>query len=58
VLNQTLLNQTLDGFNLKADRISDYKDKFGYLYEDDYDSLEGFNKNVFYSDELAGQIDL
>ena len=43
---------------MKADRISDYKDKYGYLYEDDYDSIKGFNKNVFYSDELAGHIDL
>ena len=43
---------------MKADRISDYKDKYGYLYEDDYDSIQGFNKNVFYTDELAGHIDL
>jgi len=43
---------------LKADRISEYKDKYGYLYEDDFDTIEGFNKNVFYSDELAGRIDL
>ena len=43
---------------IKQDRISEFKDKYGYLYQDDYESMEGFNKNVFYADNLAGYIDL
>lgn len=36
---------------MKADRITEYKEKYGHLYQDDLDSVKGFNKNVFYSDE-------
>jgi len=42
---------------LQKNKISEYIKNKGYLYEDDIEAVDGFNKNVHYENNINNIID-